>query len=99
MTAQTAEEAAERRHSPDDFLTTEEVAQFRRCSIRKLEDERSRGRGPAYLRDGGRILYRKRDVDAWVEVNLRGNAITEPQPRRRGRPRKRPEPTAAAATA
>jgi hypothetical protein len=45
--------------APDErFLTTDELADRWRCSSRQtLATMRSRGRGPRYVRIGGRVLY------------------------------------------
>jgi hypothetical protein len=74
------------------LLTPRETAELRRCSIRKLEHERANGRGPAYVLDGARVLYRRSDIEAFLRANLRG-ADAEP---RRGRPRRSvPQPATA----
>jgi hypothetical protein len=65
-----------------DLLTPQEAAKLRRCSMRKQEVERATGRGPAYIRDGSRILYSRSDIDTTSGTD---------QPPRRGRPRKQPE--------
>jgi hypothetical protein len=82
-----------KRYSPDDLLTPKEHAEVRRCSIRKLEDERAQRRGPGFLRDGNRIFYRWRDIEAYMQGIFRP---TIPEPSRRGRPRKVSASTAAA---
>lgn len=38
-------------------LTTREAASVRRVTVNHLANERSRGCGPPYIKDGGRILY------------------------------------------
>jgi hypothetical protein len=73
-----------------ELMTPQETAKLRRCSTRKQEVERATGRGPAYIRDGARIWYRRSDVEAFLRANLRG---ADPEARR-GRPRK-PATTAA----
>jgi hypothetical protein len=74
----------------NDLLTPKETAELRRCSERKLEWERKNGRGPAYVRDGARVLYRRRDIDAYIGANLHGGLS------RRGQPRKPAETEATA---
>jgi hypothetical protein len=71
--------------SSNDLLPAKEVAKIRNCSEAKLEWERANGRGPAYVRDGRKILYRRRDLDAYIAANLHGGAAADPKPRRRGR--------------
>ena len=55
-----------------EFQTPKESAEYRRCSLRKLDRERASGTGPAYVRDGGKILYRRSDVDKYLEAHLCG---------------------------
>jgi len=55
-----------------NLLTPRESAAYRRCSIRKQDRERADGRGPPYIRIDGRIFYRKRDLDAFIEARLHG---------------------------
>src|SRR5262249_34772030 len=75
--------------SDAELMTTAEFAQYRRCSLRTLDRERAEGRGCPYLRIGSRILYRRRDVDSWIEAQIRGtdfkkaHAAPDLQPRRR----------------
>lgn len=54
-----------------ELLTPRECAVYRRCSVRKLDRERAVGIGPAYVRIDGRILYRRADVDRFIEAHLR----------------------------
>src|ERR1700722_11041843 len=53
------------------LLTQKECAAYRRCSVRKLDRERADGRGCPYVRIDGRILYRRADVDRFIESHLR----------------------------
>ncbi|MBS6345253.1 MAG: helix-turn-helix domain-containing protein [Bifidobacterium pseudolongum] len=54
---------------PDDLLMTpEEVAVYTGLSVSALAMLRHRRQGPSYTRPTSRtMLYRKRDVDAWVD--------------------------------
>jgi hypothetical protein len=82
-----------------ELFTAKECAEYRRCSVRKLDRERALGRGPAYVRDGDRIFYRRSDVDRFISEHVCGgevpgaDATTEPAPRRGGRPRKNSDAT------
>ena len=78
-----------------DLLTARECADYRRCSLRTLDRERERGDGCSYVRIGGRIYYRRGDVDQFIAAHVCGDrarpvVATELPPRRRGRPRKVP---------
>jgi hypothetical protein len=53
------------------LLTPKECAVYRRCLVRKLDRERAEGRGCPYVRIDGRILYRRADVDRFIESHLR----------------------------
>jgi hypothetical protein len=86
----------ETRMTETDLLTSQEYARYRRCSLRTLDRERAEGRGCPYVRLGARVLYRRADIERYVEAHVRDHGAgvdsarpLEPQPRRRrGRPRK-----------
>ncbi|WP_245334268.1 helix-turn-helix domain-containing protein [Bradyrhizobium guangdongense] len=46
-----------------------QAADFLRVSIRTLQAWRCRGAGPAFVRVGRSIRYRRRDLLAWIELN------------------------------
>ena len=71
-----------------ELLTTEEYAQVSRRSPRTIERERSTGTGCPYVRLGGRILYRRVDIERHIENNIRSTDADAAAPHRRGRPRK-----------
>jgi len=49
-----------------DLLTPEETATQLRLAKQTLARWRCEGRGPAFLRLGARVLYRRADVEAWL---------------------------------
>lgn len=49
-------------------LTTEEAAEYLRVCHRTLIRWRGQGTGPAYCKAGQRILYRRADLDAWLDA-------------------------------
>ena len=51
-------------------LTTDEVAERLRLHPRTLERWRREGGGPQFMKSGGRILYRKEDVEAYELAGL-----------------------------
>jgi len=65
---------------PSPFLNQHELAERWRISHRTLERWRWQGRGPRYLKVGGRVLYRAEDIDAYEAGRLRLNAGGEPVP-------------------
>ena len=70
-------------HEPN-LLTAKECAEYRRCSIRKLDRERADGSGCPYVRIDGRIFYRRQDVDRFIAKHVRGlheaDAASDPTP-------------------
>jgi hypothetical protein len=57
---------------PDiELLTTAEYARLRRCSLRTLDRERANRSGCPYLRLGGRIFYRRSDIELYIERLVR----------------------------
>jgi helix-turn-helix protein len=62
------------------FLTTRQLGALILKSTITLEEWRREGRGPAYVKlgagRGARILYRRSDVDAWLQAQTRGGSET-----------------------
>jgi excisionase family DNA binding protein len=52
------------------LMTTEEVADYTRLSVETLRYFRQREEGPAWVKLGRRVFYRRSDVDAWIEASL-----------------------------
>ncbi|UFW72665.1 MULTISPECIES: helix-turn-helix domain-containing protein [unclassified Bradyrhizobium] len=61
--------AAQSPIDPDALIAEVQAADFLKISIRTLQAWRCRGAGPAYVRVGRAIRYRRRDLLAWIEVN------------------------------
>ena len=57
--------------SEADLLTSAEYAHYRRCSLRTVERERETGEGCSYVRLGGRVLYRRADIQRYIEQHIR----------------------------
>ncbi|QXP94372.1 helix-turn-helix transcriptional regulator [Methylococcus capsulatus] len=56
---------------PDDSLLLDhEAASIIRLSKSTLNSWRVAGKGPAYLKVGGRVRYRAGDLKAWLRSNL-----------------------------
>jgi len=60
----------------DALLTEVQAADFLNLSIRTLQAWRAKGCGPAYVRAGRAIRYRRRDLVAWMDANT--VALTRP---------------------
>ena len=65
-----------------ELLTTPEAAQALRLSERTLIRWRVERKGPPIVRAGRRIMYRARDLDAWLERH------THAMPRDRKNPKR-----------
>ncbi|MBN8995164.1 MAG: helix-turn-helix domain-containing protein [Rhizobiales bacterium] len=52
-------------------LNETELSDRLRLSVRTLQRWRWKGRGPRYLKMGGRVAYRLIDITAWEEWALR----------------------------
>ncbi len=56
--------------SDDTLLTEIDAANLLRLSTRTLQAWRLREVGPAYLRAGRAVRYRRRDIAAWIDANI-----------------------------
>ncbi|MGV9794428.1 helix-turn-helix domain-containing protein [Gordonia sp. NPDC003422] len=52
--------------SASDILAVQAAASYLDVSRGTLDNWRSQGRGPAYVRQGRMIRYRRADLDAWM---------------------------------
>jgi hypothetical protein len=50
-----------------EFLTEEEAAKLFSMSAATLKTKRCRGGGPSYIKDGGRVLYSRKSLQAYLE--------------------------------
>jgi len=55
----------------DELLTTRDVSREYRLTKSSLEKWRVAGIGPAYLKLSRRVMYRRSDVEQWLNVNRR----------------------------
>jgi len=49
------------------FLDVKQAAELIGLSKSSLDKMRLTGRGPVYLRIGARVVYRRRDIDTWLD--------------------------------
>ena len=58
-------------HNPKScaYLTQSEVAALVRLSSRTLERHRVAGTGPAYVKLGRKVVYKRSSVEAWAAAN------------------------------
>jgi hypothetical protein len=54
-----------------ELLTAAEYARLRRCSLRTLDRERANHSGCPFVRLGGRIFYRRSDIERYIETLVR----------------------------
>lgn len=66
---------------PDQHLNQIELATRWNISHRTLERWRWRGEGPSFVKLGGRVVYRQRNVEAFEESQLRRAKQAIPVPR------------------
>lgn len=59
----------EKGHDMPSYLTSTEFEDL--CNLPKgaAAQLRYRGGGPAFVRMGGRIRYRREDIEAWIDAN------------------------------
>jgi excisionase family DNA binding protein len=58
-------------HSSTPLMSVEDVSVYLGVPVQTLYAWRSRGRGPASLRVGRHLRYRRVDLDAWVEQAMK----------------------------
>lgn len=56
------------RRLQSELLTTAEAADLLRVRVETLAQWRWRGTGPAYLKNGSRVLYRREAIEAWLSA-------------------------------
>jgi excisionase family DNA binding protein len=49
-----------------ELLTEQETAALLRCSVPTLRRWRRLGTGPAFIKTGRKVLYRRTALDAWL---------------------------------
>jgi hypothetical protein len=57
----------------EEVFDTKSAARHLGVSEAFLERKRCTGGGPAYVKLGARVTYRRADLDAWIAVNRRYN--------------------------
>ena len=62
----------------DEYMRTAELSRLTRIPVGTLRQWRHRGFGPPGFRAGGVVLYRRADVDAWLEAQQRAEIARTP---------------------
>ena len=60
-----------------NYLTTREAAHYLGLSSRTLNRYRVSGDGPVFHRFGGRVRYRRDDLDAWAASRRRVSTVDD----------------------
>jgi hypothetical protein len=58
-------------------MTPAELAPLLKTTPQGLANHRYRGTGPAFVKAGRKVLYRRQDVDAWLEQNVHTRTDTK----------------------
>ena len=66
---------AKRRKS--QLLTTKEAAEVLRLRPHTLENMRSQGKGPIFMKLGGRVFYHRADLKTWCKEARRRSSSGE----------------------
>ena len=59
----------------EDLLTPEVIAQRWKVTTKTLEKWRRRGTGPKYLRVGGQIHYRPKEIELFEDQHIYQNTV------------------------
>ena len=51
-----------------EYLTEQDVAKLFSLSVRTLQTQRCRGVGPAYIKDGSKVLYSAKVIKAYLDA-------------------------------
>ncbi|GAA2817395.1 helix-turn-helix transcriptional regulator [Kribbella solani] len=56
-------------HEERDLISAPELAAYLDVHIKTLRNWRRDGKGPDFIRIGGRVFYSRPVVQAWIEAN------------------------------
>lgn len=59
------------------LLTGDQAGEYLKTNVRTLANWRGLGRGPRYIRVGGRPFYRRADLDVWIESHSFAHTAAE----------------------
>jgi excisionase family DNA binding protein len=66
-------------------LTVRETASYTRLTKSTLDQWRTAGKGPRFIKAGRKVLYDVADLDRWLEAHKQQSTADIPQMRRRRR--------------
>ena len=61
------------------YLTEHEAAAFLRLAPGTLQNRRGTGTGPAFLKLGARVVYKREDLETWAEARRRTSTSDRPR--------------------
>jgi predicted DNA-binding transcriptional regulator AlpA len=73
-------------------LIVPEAAEYLRLKKGTLDNWRSRGRGPRFIKLGRKVSYDTRDLDHWINQNKQSSTADRPELRLRRRRRENSQP-------
>lgn len=50
------------------LMNEHQCADYRNVKVSKIREERVKGKGPPFIKDGASVRYRPEDVDAWLDA-------------------------------
>lgn len=68
---------SESRNPKEEHLDSKQLAQRWAMSYRTLDRWRWQGQGPRFIKIGGRVVYRLKDIEEYEANNLHNNTIYE----------------------
>ncbi|MGB0843935.1 MAG: helix-turn-helix transcriptional regulator [Alphaproteobacteria bacterium] len=66
---------------PDGRMDRKNAAIYLGCAPKTLADWAMKGKGPSYLKLGGKIFYFTKDLEAWVSAQPRHSGTARPMTR------------------
>ncbi|QRE79156.1 helix-turn-helix domain-containing protein [Rhodococcus ruber] len=60
------------------LATPADVANYLHTTVASLAQQRYKGTGPKYFKDGKRVLYRWSDIEAYIEARLMSRTDDRP---------------------
>jgi hypothetical protein len=58
---------------PDGIYNEQELADYRRCSVSKVQKDRLKGTGPRFFKSGHLVRYRGRDILDDINARIRSS--------------------------
>lgn len=59
------------------LMTADELAEYLGTTTQRLANHRMKGTGPRFVKEGRRVLYRRSEVERWLDENTRDRTTGE----------------------